>query len=83
MSFAGAWYSSGTFWSAAGVVVALVVGVGTVAITYLTRFARQRLEYGLRMATPLLAADGVRIDELELLHRGICEDGRVPLRVVV
>lgn len=71
MSIAGEWYSSGTFWSAAAVVVTLLVGVATVAVTYLTRFARQRLEYGLRTVAPLLTApDGVR-DDLELRHRGV------------
>ncbi|WP_089316993.1 hypothetical protein [Actinomadura mexicana] len=71
MSIAGAWYSSGTFWTATGVVVTLLVGLGTGAVTYLTRFARQRLDYGLRTVAPLLTApDGVR-DDLELRHRGV------------
>lgn len=71
MSIAGAWYSSGTFWSAAGVVVTLWVGIGEVAVGYLARFARQRLDFRLRTAAPLLTADGVRAGELELLHRGV------------
>lgn len=54
MVVSGAWYSSGTFWTGAGVVVALVVGLATVVVTYLTRFARQRLEYGLRTIASLL-----------------------------
>jgi hypothetical protein len=67
---AGSWYSSGTFWSAAAVVVALLVGIATVAVTYLTRFARQRLEYGLRTVTALLTApEGVR-EDLQLFHQG-------------
>jgi hypothetical protein len=71
MSNAGEWYNSGTFWSAAAVVVALLVGIATVAVTYLTRFTRQQLAYGLRTVVPLLTApEGVR-DDLELRHRGI------------
>ncbi|MEV5574414.1 hypothetical protein AB0L06_30640 [Spirillospora sp. NPDC052269] len=71
MTVADAWYSSGTFWTAAGVFVALAIGVGTIVVTFLTRFARQRLEYRLRTAAPLLTApDGVR-DDLELRHRGV------------
>lgn len=70
MSIAGAWYSSGTFWTGAGAAATLVVGLATVAVTYLTRFARQRLEYNLRTVAPLLSApDGVR-DDLEVRHRG-------------
>jgi hypothetical protein len=71
MAIAGEWYSSGTFWTGAGAAVTLLVGIATVAVTYLTRFARQRLEYGLRTVAPLLTApDGVR-DGLELRHRGV------------
>ncbi|MEU8304969.1 hypothetical protein AB0C84_15550 [Actinomadura sp. NPDC048955] len=71
MATAGAWYSSGTFWTGAGAATTLVVGIATVAVTYLTRFARQRLIYGLRTVAPLLTAPaGVR-DELELRHRGV------------
>ncbi|MEU4827101.1 hypothetical protein AB0H37_34965 [Actinomadura sp. NPDC023710] len=71
MSIAGAWYSSGTFWTGAGAAATLVVGLATVAVTYLTRFARQRLDYRLRIVVPLLTAPaGVR-DDLELRHRGV------------
>jgi hypothetical protein len=70
MAVAGELYTSGTFWSAMSVLVALIVGAATVAVTYLTRFARPRLIYGVGTKTPLLTApDGVR-DDLELRHRG-------------
>ncbi|WP_433236338.1 hypothetical protein [Actinomadura nitritigenes] len=68
---AGSWYNSGTFWTGAGVVVALLVGIATVAVTYLTRFARQRLECSLRTVAPLLTAPDAVRDELEVLHRGV------------
>lgn len=71
MPIASAWYSSGTFWTATAAVVTLLVGVATVSVTYLTRFARQRLDYGMRTVAPLLTApDGVR-DDLRLFHRGV------------
>ncbi|KAB2376959.1 hypothetical protein [Actinomadura montaniterrae] len=68
-TLAGDWYSSGTFWTGAGVVVALLVGIATVAVSYLTRFARQRLDFGLRTVAPLLGALDGRA-EVELLHHG-------------
>lgn len=71
MAFADAWYNSGTFWTGAGAAATLVVGIATVAVTFLTRFARPRLEYAMGTVTPLLTApDGVRAD-LELSHRGV------------
>src|ERR1019366_3821474 len=70
MTAAGGWYSSGTFWAAAGVVVAVLAAVAGVWVTLTVGFPRRRLYCGLRAAAPLLAAPaGIRGD-LELLHRG-------------
>jgi hypothetical protein len=67
---AAEWYTSGTFWAGAGVVAAVLVGVATVAVTYMAAFPRRRLLYGIATVAPLLSApDGVRGD-LELRHRG-------------
>ncbi|QXJ25806.1 hypothetical protein AGRA3207_007357 [Actinomadura graeca] len=49
---------------------------------YLTRFARPRLEYGLRTSAPLLTAPGGVRDELEVRHRGVRQE-RPFLREVV
>jgi len=70
MNVAGGWYSSGTFWAGAGVVVSVLAAVAVVWVTLAAGFPRRRLYFGLRAAAPLLAAPaGIRGD-LELLHRG-------------
>lgn len=64
------WYESGTFWTAAGVVVALLVGGASVSVGYIVGFPRRRLLYGMpTVAAMLTAPPGVRGD-LELRHRG-------------
>jgi hypothetical protein len=60
------WYTSATFWAAAAVLVALIVGVPTFWVTWVPR---QRLFYGTPPPTPLLTA-GTAIDDLEIRHRG-------------
>src|ERR1039457_824334 len=70
MNAAGGWYLSGTFWAAAGVVVAVLAAVAVVWVTLAVGFPRRRLYFGLRASAPLLAAPaGIRGD-LELRHRG-------------
>jgi hypothetical protein len=70
MNVAGGWYTSGTFWAGAGVVVAVLAAVAVVWVTLTVGFPRRRLYFGLRAAAPLLAAPaGIRGD-LELRHRG-------------
>jgi hypothetical protein len=61
------WYSSGTFWSVAGVLVAIAIGLPTL---WLTRVPRQRLYYGAPAPTPLLARRPGGIDHLEIRHQG-------------
>ena len=69
MDVAGGWYTSGTFWASAGVVVAVLAAVAVVWVTLTAGFPR-RLYFGLRAAAPLLAAPaGIRGD-LEPRHRG-------------
>lgn len=53
MLIAGEWYESETFWTAAGVVVAVLVGVATLTVTYRVAYPRRRLVYALKV-TPLL-----------------------------
>ena len=61
------WYASSTLWAAAGVVVAVAIGVPT----YLAaRVPRQRLYYGASPATPLLTARSDGIADLEIRHGG-------------
>jgi hypothetical protein len=67
---AGQWYVSGTFWTAAGVISAIVIGIVTVIVTWWVGFPTRRLLYRVSSVTPLLSApDGMRGD-LELRHRG-------------
>lgn len=51
-----AWYTSATFWSGAGVAVAVLVGAGTVLVTWLVGAPRRLLVYAVPVATPLLAS---------------------------
>src|SRR6266536_3508423 len=70
MDVAGAWYTSGTFWAGAGVVVAVLAAVAVVWVTLAVGFPRRRLYYGLRAAAPLLTAPAGMRSDLELRHRG-------------
>lgn len=67
MVVGGQWYASGTLWTAAGVVVALVVGVVTLLIAWVPR---QRLFYAMPRVTPLLWAPSGMRSNLELRHCG-------------
>ena len=70
MDVAGAWYTSGTFWAGAGVVVAVLAAAAVVWVTLTVGFPRRRLYYGLRAAAPLLTAPAGMRSDLELRHRG-------------
>jgi hypothetical protein len=61
------WYSSGTLWTAVGVVVTLLIGVPTFLVTWVPR---QRLYYWAPPATPLLAPGTRGISDLEIRHDG-------------
>jgi hypothetical protein len=61
------WYSSGTFWAAASVVVMLVGVVATVLVNWVPR---QRLYYRAPPPTPLLAPSTRDIPDLEIHHEG-------------
>ena len=60
------WYTSGTFWAATGVAVALLIGIPTFLVAWTPR---QRLYYAMPTATPLLSTPSGMAD-LELRHRG-------------
>ena len=51
---------------AAGVLVALLVGLALVWVTYIVGFPKRRLSYALRLVTPLLATGAAK--DLELRH---------------
>jgi uncharacterized membrane protein len=68
MDIAGAWYTSGTFWAGAGVVVAVLAAVAAVWVTLSVGFPRRRLYYGVRAAAPLLTAPPGMRSDLKLLH---------------
>ncbi len=70
MDIAGGWYTSGTFWAAAAVVVAVLAAVAGVWVTLLVGFPRRRLYYGLRATAPLLTAPTGMEGALQLLYRG-------------
>ncbi|HEV2375292.1 MAG TPA: hypothetical protein VGS19_24430 [Streptosporangiaceae bacterium] len=70
MDVASAWYSSGTFWAGAGVVVAALAAAAVVWVTLTVGFPRRRLHYGLRAAAPLLSAPAGMRSDLELRLRG-------------
>lgn len=65
------WYTSGTFWAAAGVVVALFVGITATLATYRVSFPKRRLLYGMPIVAPLGSAHTSVENELELRYRGI------------
>lgn len=71
VSIAGAWYTSGTLWTATGAIVALLVGLAIAVVTYIVAFPKRRLLYEMTVATPLLTAPAGIRDDIELRHRGV------------
>jgi hypothetical protein len=70
MTVASGWYASGTFWAAAGVIVAIVTGSALAIITYMAAFPKRRLLYSMPVVAPIAAkSEGIRA-ELELLYDG-------------
>jgi hypothetical protein len=74
MDVAAAFYTSGTFWAGAGVVVAVLAAVAVVWVTFTVGFPRRRLYYGIRDTAPLLAAPPGMRSNLELRHRRASAD---------
>jgi hypothetical protein len=64
------WYASATVWAAAGVVVALLVGVAASAVAYVVGFPKRRLLYGMPVMTPLLSTEADVKGDLELRRHG-------------
>lgn len=69
MHVVGAWYTSGAFWTGAGVMVATLGVAATVWVTLTVGFPRRRLYYWLRAVAPLLTVSP-EMRDLELRHRG-------------
>jgi hypothetical protein len=70
VNVAAKWYESATFWSAAGVVATVLVGVAAAVVTSIVGFPRRRLMYGLPVVAPMLTSAGTDRGELELSHHG-------------
>src|SRR5918992_118066 len=74
MAVAGSWWASSTFWTAASVLVALVIGAATIAVARRGPLPRRRLHFGVISQTRLLPPhEGVSEEvrsNLALLHRG-------------
>jgi hypothetical protein len=68
MDVTGAWYTSGTLWAGAGVVVAVLAAVAGTWVAFSVGFPRRRLYYGLRAAAPLLTAPAGMRSDLKLFH---------------
>lgn len=64
------WYTSGTFWAAASVVVGLIVGGLTLWVTYMVGSAARKLVYSMPIAAPLLATPPGVSSDVEVRHRG-------------
>jgi hypothetical protein len=71
MDMAGEWYTSGTFWAAAGFVAVVVFGALTIIVTYLVSTAHRELNYSIITNVPLLGrvAKAARQD-LKVIYRG-------------
>lgn len=72
MSIAGAWYASGTFWSGAGVVAAVLGAAAAVWVTLTVGFPRRRLFYRMWAVAPLLITPANHHGDVELLYHGTC-----------
>ncbi len=78
MDVAGVWYTSGTFWTGAGTVTAVLGAVAVVWVTFTVGFPRRRLYYGMPAAARLLTAPAGMRSDLELRHHGtLLADPRV------
>ncbi len=62
------WYTSGTFWAAAAVVVGIIVGGLTLLVTYLVGTTGRKLIYGMPTATPLPAVPPGVSSDIEVRH---------------
>jgi len=74
MHSASPWYTSGTFWAGAGVVVALLVGVATVLVTWSVGTSKRKMIYSVPTLTSLLPYNDRfaknAFSDLEIMHNG-------------
>jgi hypothetical protein len=70
VGIAGAWYTSGTFWSGAGTVAGVLGAIAAIWVTLITGFPRRRLFYRMRAVAPLLITPANQHGDVELLYRG-------------
>jgi hypothetical protein len=75
MHAASPWYTSGTFWTGAGVVVALLVGVATVLVSWTVGTSKRKMIYSVPTLTSLLPHDDRfaenAFSDLEITHNGV------------
>jgi hypothetical protein len=68
------WYTSGTFWAGAGVVVALLVGAATVFVTWSVGTSKRQVIYSVPALTSLLPHNDRfaenALNGLEITHNG-------------
>lgn len=67
---AAGWYASGMFWSAAAVVVAVIVGIVTAVSSQVTAFPKRQLFYSMPMVAPLSGHSGAFSHDIELSQDG-------------
>lgn len=64
------WYASGTFYSAAGLLAAVLVGIATVVATLFAASTRRQITYHLAEDTPLLSAATPLQADIEVFCQG-------------
>lgn len=74
VTIAGEWYTSETFWAAAGVFVAVVVAPVTVWVTVRVAHPKRRLWYSMPVITPLITSDTPVSSDLEVRLNGVALD---------
>jgi hypothetical protein len=66
----GQWYLSGTFWTGAGVVVAVISSAALICVTWWTGNPKHRLLYAMPSVTPLLNHNPHVAEEIEVRLEG-------------
>jgi hypothetical protein len=61
-------YTSGTFWAVAAVAVAILIGVATMWVTWISPFPKRRLLYSMPAATSMLNRQSELTDELKVIY---------------
>jgi hypothetical protein len=61
-------YTSGTFWAAAAVAVAVLIGVATMWVTWISPYPKRRLLYSMPVVTSMLNRQSDLTDELKVIY---------------